>query len=113
MKISKQNLFLEKIPNIFFTKLRFVGKLLQLALKLLCCGKYWGSLRKAHETSKTRETKTFVSEMHIDWNGPVVSEADNVLARSLDKKFGSRKKWNFKSSNTKFYTSAVVDRKKV
>ena len=55
----------------------------------------------------------FVSEMHIDWNGPVVSKADNVLARSLDRKFSSRKKWNFKSGNTKFYTSALVDRKRV
>ena len=51
---------------------------------------------------------TFGSEMHIYWNSPVVFKADNVLARSLD-----RKKWNFKSGNTKFYTSAVVDRKKV
>jgi hypothetical protein len=48
-----------------------------------------------------------------DWNGPVVSNANNVLARSLDRKFGSRKKWNFKSGNTKFYTLAVDDRKRV
>ena len=47
---------------------------------------------------------TFVSEMYVDWNGPVVSKTDNVLARSLDRKFGSRKKWNFKSCNTKYYT---------
>ena len=51
--------------------------------------------------------------MRIDWNGPGVSKADNVLARSLDRKFGSRNKWNFKSGNTKFYTSAVVDKKRV
>ena len=54
------------------------------------------------------EKITFGSEMHIYWNRPVVFKADSVLARSLD-----RKKWNFKSGNTKFYTSAVVDRKKV
>ena len=56
---------------------------------------------------------TLVSELHIVWKGPVVSKADNVLARSLDRTFGSRKAWNFKSGNTKFYTLAVVDGKKV
>ena len=51
--------------------------------------------------------------MIIDWNGPGISKADIVPARSLDRKFGSRNKWNFNSGNTKFYTSAVVDRKRV
>ena len=46
-------------------------------------------------------------------NFPVVSNADNILSRSLDRKFGSRKKWNFKSGDTKYYTSAVVDKKKL
>ena len=55
---------------------------------------------------------SFTNEMHIDWNGPVLSKADNLLARSLDRKFGSRRKWNFTSGESKFYTSAVVDRKK-
>ena len=46
-------------------------------------------------------------------NVPVVSNADNILSRSLDRKFGSRKKWNVKSGNTKYFTSAVVDKKKL
>ena len=50
--------------------------------------------------------------MHIDWNGPVVSRANTLLEISLDRKFGSRKQWNFKRGDTKFYTSKVVDRKK-
>ena len=50
--------------------------------------------------------------MHIDWNGPVLSRADSLLEMSLDRKFGSRKQWNFKSGESKFYTSKVVDRKK-
>ena len=55
---------------------------------------------------------SFTNEMHIDWNGPVLSRADYLLARSVDRKFGGRRKWNFKSEESKFYTSAVVDRKK-
>ena len=31
---------------------------------------------------------------------------------SLDRKFGSRKQWNFKSGETKFFSSKVVDRKR-
>ena len=93
---------------------------ISLALKLLCktpneaVVESIGSVFEKHmKPQRPGKQINFVNEMHIDWNGPVVSKADNILARSLDRKFGSRKKWNFKSGNTKFYTSAVVDRKKV
>ena len=54
----------------------------------------------------------FEAEMNIDWNGPVVSKADHLLEESLDRHFGSRKRWSFKSGEIKFYTSKVIDRKK-
>ena len=60
-------------------------------------------LEKHRKLQRPGGKNSFVSEMHIDWNGPVVSKTDNVLARSLDRKFGSRKKWNFKTGNTKYY----------
>ena len=104
----------------FSTKLRFVGKLSQLALKLLCktpnevfVESIGSVLEKNMKPQGPGKQVIFVSEMHNDWNGPVVSKANNVLVRSLDRKFGSRKKWNFKSGNTKFYNSAVFDRKRV
>ena len=61
---------------------------------------------------RNAQQDAFDAEKHIDWNGPVVSRANTLLEISLDRKFGSRKQWNFKSGDTKFYTSKVVDRKK-
>ena len=54
----------------------------------------------------------FTEEMHITWNGPVVSRADHLIRASLDRWFGSRGRWHFKTGTSKFYTSAVVFRKK-
>ena len=52
-----------------------------------------------------------LDEMHIDWNGPVISRADTLLSVSLDRKFGSRKRWHFKTGSSTFFTSKVGDRK--
>ena len=52
-----------------------------------------GSVLEKHmKLQRPGKQITFVSEMHIDRNGPVVSKTDNVLARSLNRKFGSKKK---------------------
>ena len=92
---------------------------LALALKLLCktpneaVVESIGSVLQKHmKSERNAKQTTFENELNIDWNGPVVSQADHLFSRSLDRKFGSRKKWRFKSGNSKFYTSEVVDRKK-
>ena len=69
-------------------------------------------LQKHMKGERNSQQDTFDAEMHIDWNGPVVSRANTLFEISLDRKFGSRKQWNFKRGDTKFYTSKVVDRKK-
>ena len=69
-------------------------------------------LQKHMKGERNAQQDAFDAEMHIDWNGPVVSRANTLLEISLDRKFGSRKQWNFKRGDTKFYTSKVVDRKK-
>ena len=112
-----RKMFAQKL--LFFlisTKLRFFGKLSQLALKLLCNTpnevfvESIGSVLENTWNPKDQGNNLFLLVKCIligmvQWS---VME-DNVLARSLDRKFGSRKKWNFKSGNTKFYTSAVID----
>ena len=92
---------------------------ISLALKLLCktpneaVVESLGSLLQKHmKPERSAKQNTFDSELHIDWNGPVISRADSLLERSLDRKFGSRKRWNFKAGESKFFTSKVVNRKK-
>ena len=94
-------------------------KFISLALKLLCktpneaVVESLGSVLQKHmKPERTAKQSIFDSELPIDWNGPVVDKADSLLERSLDRKFGSRKRWNFKVGDSKFYTSKVVDRKK-
>ena len=57
-------------------------------------------LQKHMKSERPGKQTSFTNEMHIDWNGPVLSKADNLLARSLDGKFGSRRKWNFTSGES-------------
>ena len=92
---------------------------LNLALKLLCktpneaVVESMGSMLQKHmKTERNAAQSAFEGEMHIDWNGPVVAKADHLLNTSLDRKFGSRRHWHFKTGSTRFYTSEVVDRKK-
>ena len=113
LKISTQNLLVEKIPKKINLRNLFHNNLLCWKIFTQYFSFYFHQITLCWKIVTIGFKIIFVSEMHIDWNGPVVSKADNVLARSLDRKFGSRKKWNFKSGNTKFYTSAVVDRKRV
>ena len=72
-----------------------------------------GSMLQKHMKPERNATQSvYEDEMHIDWNGPVISRADTLLSVSLDRKFGSRKRWNFKTGSSTFYTSKVVERKK-
>lgn len=101
--------------KLYFGKQQFVS----LALKLLCktpneaVVESMGSMLQKHmKPERNANQSAFEGEMHIDWNGPVVTRADQLLSRSLDRKFGSRKRWHFKTGSSRFYTSEVVDRKK-
>ena len=67
---------------------------------------------KHMKSERNAKQSAFEAEMNIDWNGPVVSRSEKILEESLDRKFGSRKQWNFKSGETKFFSSKVVDRKR-
>ena len=65
-----------------------------LALKLLCktpneaVVESMGSMLQKHmKPERPGKQSSFTNEMHIDWNGPVLSRAGNLLARSLDRKF--------------------------
>ena len=58
------------------------------------------------------ELNSITGEMHINWNGPVVSKADHLRSASFDCWFGTRGWYHFKTGTNKFYTSEVADRKK-
>ena len=101
--------------KFYFGKQEFIN----IALKLLCktpneaVVESMGSMLQKHMKSELNANQTaFTAEMHIDWNGPVVSRADHLLSASLDRWFGSRKRWHFKTGSNTFYTSELVDRKK-
>ena len=66
-----------------------------------------------HMSPEVNATQTTIKgDIHIDWNGPVVSRVDHLLSASLDSWFNSRRRWYFKTGTNKFYTFEVVDRKK-
>ena len=47
----------------------------------------------------------------IYWNGPTLAKSKPLIARALDRKFGGRRNWHFKTGSNKFAISKVVDRK--
>ena len=64
---------------------------LNIALKLLCktlneaVVESMGSMLQKHMKPERNAKQTaFKTDMHIDWNGPVVSRADHLLSASLD-----------------------------
>ena len=101
--------------KLYYEKKEF----LNIALKLLCktpneaVVESMGSMLQKHmKPERNAAQSAFEGEMHIDWNGPVLSRADHHLSSSLDRKFGSRKLWHFKTGSSKYYASEVVERKK-
>ena len=46
----------------------------------------------------------------VDWNGPSVGKADNIIKKALDLHFNGRK-WHFKVGSSKFLVSEVIDKK--
>ena len=71
-----------------------------------------GSILNLHSApNRNCNQKTYHNELMIDWNGPPVSKADNIIKEALDLHFSGRKKWHFKVTSSKFAVSEVVDRK--
>ena len=71
-----------------------------------------GSLLLKHMKPERKATQTaFTGEMHLDWNGPVVSTAEYLIRASMDRWFGSRGR-SISTGTSKIYTSDVVIRKK-
>ena len=90
-----------------------------IALKLLCkkpneavVENMRSMLKKHMKPERNAKQTAFTADMHIDLNGHVVSRADHHLSASQDHWFGSRKRWHFKTGNSRYYNSEVVDRKK-
>ena len=54
--------------------------------------------------------KRFETELMFDWNGPTVPKSQAFIEKSLDRHFGGRQNWRFKTGYSKFFVSQVVDR---
>ena len=90
---------------------------IHLALKILCktpnesIVEFIGSIAELHTIpQRNNHFKSFESELHVDWNGPNLPKAGPFLEKALDRHFGSRKQWRFKTGSSKIFTSKVVDR---
>jgi hypothetical protein len=91
--------------------------ILSLALEIFCKTpnesviECIGSVAELHtKPQRNSAFHRFENELMVDWNGPVLSKAKNFIEKSLDRHFGSRKNWNFKTGSSKFFVSQVVDR---
>ena len=54
--------------------------------------------------------KNFETELMLDWNGPTVPKSQAFIEKLLDRHFGGRTNWKFKTGSSKFFVSLVVDR---
>ena len=65
-----------------------------------------GSILNLHSApNRNCNQKTYHNELMIDWNGPPVSKADNIIKEALDLHFSGRKKWHFRVTSSKFAVS--------
>ena len=92
-------------------------KILSLALKVFCktpnesVVECIGSIAELHtKPQQNSNFKRFETELLVDWNGPIIHKAQSFLEKSLDRHFGSCKKWRFHTSSSMFFVSKVVDR---
>ena len=102
-----------KDERVFSNKERFLG----FALKVFCKTpnesviESMGSIAELHTVPQRNcDFKKFETELLIDWNGPNIPKSQRFVEQSLDRHFGSRKQWRFKSGSSKFFVSKVVDR---
>lgn len=104
-----------KDERIFQDKKEFLA----LALKIFCKTpnesviESMGSVAELHtQPQRNCDFKVYETELMIDWNGPNVTKAHSFVEKALDRHFGSRKQWRFKTGSSKFLISKVVDRVK-
>ena len=92
-------------------------KFLNLALKVFCktpnesVVESIGSIAELHtQPQRNCNFKKFETELIVDWNGPKPSKAQDFIRRALDRHFGGRKNWRFRTGSSKYFVSKVVDR---
>ena len=93
-------------------------RFLSIALKLSCktpneyIVESMGSIVERHAAPQ-RNTRfyKYKNEVMRDWNGPTLAKSKPLIARVLDRKYGARKNWHFKTGSNKFAISKVLDRK--
>ena len=51
--------------------------------------------------------KKFETELMLDWNGPTGPKSQSFIEKSLNRHFGSRKNWRFKSGSSKYFVSQL------
>ena len=107
------------IHGICHNKCLYEGKeqFSSLPLKIICKTsnesviEFIGSVAELHtKPQKNCNFKKFETELMLDWNGPTVPKSQSFIEKSLDRHFGSRKNWRFKSGSSKYFVSQVVDR---
>ena len=92
-------------------------KILSFALKIFCKTpnesiiECMGSIAELHtKPQRNCNFKLFETELMVDWNGPNLPKAQAFLEKSLDRYYGSRKQWRFKTGSSKYIVSKVVER---
>ena len=107
------------IHGICQNKFLYQGKeeFLSLALKVFCKTpnesviESIGSVAELHtKPQRNCNFKKFETELMLDWNGPNVKKSQSFVEKSMDRYFGSRRNWRFKSGSSKFFVSKVVER---
>ena len=92
-------------PKYNVDKKEFLALTLKLAFKTLneAVVESIGSVLSLHSVhNRNCLQTTYHNEVMIDWNGPGVSKADNIIQEALDLHFNSRNKWHFKVAISKF-----------
>ena len=65
-----------------------------------------GSMLNLHSRhNRPCNQTTYHNKLMIDWNGPTITKADNIIKQALDLHFSGRKKWRFKVTSSKFALS--------
>ena len=92
-----------KEEKLYLVKEKFIS----LALKIFCKTpneshiECTGSVAELHKQPWSNcNFKEFDTELMVDWNCP--NKAIVFIEKSLDKHFGSRKMWNFKTGSSNF-----------
>jgi hypothetical protein len=68
-----------------------------------------GSVAELHtKPQRNCDFSKFETVLMLDWNGPNVPKSKSLVETALDRHFGSRKHWRFKTGSSKYFVSKVV-----